>query len=217
MRNILEFKTVIFDCDGVLLDSNKIKTEAFYQIALPYGDEIARKFVAYHVNNGGLSRYRKIEYLLNELVNENHGQGFDNQELLDSFSEKVKTSLLTCAVVPALNELRLRTPSAKWLVVSGGDEVELREVFHARGIAFLFDGGIFGSPDEKTSILDRELASRSIQLPAVFIGDSKLDFDAARHANIDFVFASKWSEVEDWPAWVSANGIDVVESIGSLI
>ncbi|NLC22432.1 MAG: HAD family hydrolase, partial [Halomonadaceae bacterium] len=30
------YLTLVFDCDGVVLDSNRVKTEAFYQATLPY-------------------------------------------------------------------------------------------------------------------------------------------------------------------------------------
>jgi len=32
-----QYKTLIFDCDGVILNSNKIKTQAFYDVAKIYG------------------------------------------------------------------------------------------------------------------------------------------------------------------------------------
>jgi len=51
----------------------------------------------------------------------------------------------------------------------------LREVFTQRDLAPLFDGGIFGSPDTKDSILSRELANGNIQPPALFLEDSRYD------------------------------------------
>ena len=74
-------------------------------------------------------------------------------------------------------------------------------------MAQLFDGGIFGSPDTKDSILSRELANGNIQQPALFLGDSRYDHQAATQAGLEFVFVSGWSEVKDWPAWADAEGI----------
>ena len=34
--NLLQYQTLIFDCDGVVLNSNKIKTQAFYDVAKVY-------------------------------------------------------------------------------------------------------------------------------------------------------------------------------------
>ena len=58
--DINKYDCFIFDCDGVILDSNKIKTEAFFSLALPYGKGIAKLLVDYHTQNGGISRYLKI-------------------------------------------------------------------------------------------------------------------------------------------------------------
>ena len=46
--DISQYATLIFDCDGVILDSNKIKTTAFYNTALPYGEDAAEALVNYH-------------------------------------------------------------------------------------------------------------------------------------------------------------------------
>ncbi|MFP3355153.1 HAD family hydrolase, partial [Pseudoalteromonas sp. SIMBA_153] len=80
-------------------------------------------------------------------------------------------------------------------------QVELREVFAARGIASLFNGGIFGSPDTKDEILLREITEQNIQMPSLFLGDSKYDYQAASKAKLDFVFISGWTEVFDWEYW----------------
>ena len=39
--NLKKYKTLVFDCDGVILDSNRIKTEAFYRTTQKYGEFIA--------------------------------------------------------------------------------------------------------------------------------------------------------------------------------
>ena len=59
-----KYQTLIFDCDGVLLNSNKIKTEAFYEVTKPYGDEAAQTLKNYHILNGGVSRYQKFDFFL---------------------------------------------------------------------------------------------------------------------------------------------------------
>ena len=58
IKDIREYLTLVFDCDGVLLDSNKVKTDAFYKSALPYGENAANELVSYHKENGGISNVR---------------------------------------------------------------------------------------------------------------------------------------------------------------
>ena len=99
------------------------------------------------------------------------------------------------------------TARANWLIVSGGDQQELREVFAARDLAKYFQGGIFGSPDTKDTILTRELENGTITRPALFLGDSKYDYQAATTAELDFVFLTQWTEVKDHQAWCMSKKI----------
>ena len=116
-----------------------------------------------------------------------------------------------------LETLRQQTPSARWLIVSGGDQIELRDVLAGRAIDEWFDGGIFGSLDTKDEILAHQLASGNILQPALFLGGSKYDYQAASAVGLDFVFLSGWSEVERWDEWVNQKKIKSVASLSSLV
>ncbi|XKF16222.1 HAD hydrolase-like protein [Halomonas sp. BLK-85] len=216
--SLANYTTLVFDCDGVVLDSNKVKTEAFYQATLPYGEAAAQAMVDYHVANGGVSRYKKFAYFLEQIapVYTSQQQGPDLEALLHAYASHVREGLLNCDIAPGLETLRKKTLEARWLIVSGGDQAELRDVFAQRGIAEWFDGGIFGSPDTKDEILARELADANIQQPALFLGDSKYDYQAASAAGLDFVFLSGWSEVADWESWVASEAIGVRQDIKHL-
>ena len=143
-RPLQHYATIVFDCDGVVLNSNAVKTRAFYEAALPYGEEAARALVAYHTANGGISRYKKFTHFLETIVPAlAHQPGPDLEQLLAHYAHGVRQGLLSCDVAPALQALRKATTATRWLIVSGGDQAELREVFAARDLAALFDGGIF--------------------------------------------------------------------------
>lgn len=210
-----QYQTLVFDCDGVVLNSNKIKTQAFYEATKHFGHEPAQALVDYHVQNGGISRYAKFEYFITQILQ----QPFDetlNQDLLERFANAVKQGLMNCEVAEGLDKLKAQTPNANWLIVSGGDQQELREVFAARDLAKYFEGGIFGSPDNKDMILARELENGNITRPALFLGDSKYDYQAAKAAELDFVFLTQWTEVKNHQAWCEANNLKVRVNIKSL-
>lgn len=218
MNDIALYKTLVFDCDGVILDSNKVKTEAFYCAALPYGELAAQALVDYHTAHGGISRYKKFAFFLENLV-PNHAedvQGPGLEQLLESYANFLKEGLLTCEVAEGLLELRQILPEINWLIVSGGDQAELHKVFAERGLEGLFNGGIFGSPNTKDEILSREISNGNIQTPALFLGDSKYDYQAAIKAGLDFVFLYKWTEVKDWKEWQKQEDIFVFENIARL-
>jgi len=213
-NRLSKYATLVFDCDGVVLNSNQIKTEAFYQAALPYGVDSAEAFLNYHVSNGGVSRYKKFVYFLDHLVPGRSGPGLD--DLLNHYTSELRKNLIGCEVASGLKELRKNTPDARWLIVSGGDQAELRDVFIAKKLDLLFDGGIFGSPDTKDEIITRELACENIKSPALFLGDSQYDYQAANTAGLNFIFLSQWSEVPNWRDWCASNDIDVCLNISTL-
>jgi len=215
-REIGGYKTLVFDCDGVILDSNRVKSDAFYQATLPYGKTIASTFVDYHQRHGGVSRYKKFEYLFNEILEQTPKEG-EMANLLKGFATFVREGLLTCAVAEGLERLRAATPNSRWLVVSGGDQAELREVFLARGIDGLFDGGIFGAPDSKDEILSREMGHGVILNPAVFIGDSRYDHQASERAGLDFIFVTQWTEFKYWERYFQTYQIRLAHNLSQLL
>lgn len=212
---VTRYATLVFDCDGVVLDSNRVKTDAFRSAALPYGVDLAEALVAYHIARGGVSRYVKFEHFLTHIVPPGR-TGPDLQALLDRYGDAVRAGLMTCAVAPGLRALRDSHPDQRWLIVSGGDQSELREIFAARDLDGMFDGGIFGSPDTKDDILAREISCGNIRTPALFLGDSTYDHRASTGAGLDFVFLSGWSEVVDWPAYVAQHGLKQVSDVAAL-
>jgi phosphoglycolate phosphatase-like HAD superfamily hydrolase len=212
--NLDSYKTLVFDCDGVVLNSNKVKTEAFFKAALPYGENAAQQLVDYHVARGGISRYKKFEWFLENIVAQQSGPNL--AQLLATYAAEVRQGLLTCDIAEGLAQLREKTKHANWLIVSGGDQQELREVFAERDIAELFDGGIFGSPDSKDEILGREIRTGNIKKEALFLGDSKYDHQASTYAGLEFVFLSGWTELQNWSDFCHSYNLDNYSSLLQL-
>jgi phosphoglycolate phosphatase-like HAD superfamily hydrolase len=211
-----KYRTLVFDCDGVVLDSNNVRTEGFRQIAQPYGEEVVESLVAFHLQNGGVSRYAKFAYLLTEILREPLLAETVNK-LAQRYSECVYGNLLDCPVTEGLRELRQATMENRWMIVSGADQNELRRLFAERNLDTLFDGGIFGSPANKDEILAREVNSGNLQQPALFIGDSRYDHESATRAGFDFVFASDWTDFSGWEDYASGNQLSVVAQVKDLI
>ena len=215
--DLKQYKTLVFDCDGVVLNSNPLKTEAYYRVAVGFGanHEQAQALVDYHVRLGGISRFIKFRYFLEEIM---HQPVTDESMalLLESFADEIHRELLTCEMAPGLIELREITKDARWMLVSGGDQAELRALFAERGIDYLFDAGIFGSPDNKDVILEREIATGNLATPALFFGDSRYDHEASKRAHLDFIFLSAWTELGNWQSYCKANGVLVFERLSDV-
>lgn len=214
--SLQRYNALVFDCDGVLLNSNQVKTAAFYKAALPYGKDAANTLVSYHRNHGGISRYVKFEKFLEEMV-PSGAAGPSLESLLDSYAKYVREGLSSCSIANDLLCLREYTAGQRWFVASGGDQDELRQVFADRGLRDWFDGGIYGSPDSKDEILQRELSSNRLSTPALFLGDSRYDHQAAESAGLDFVFVSEWSEFDQWPEYCEQHSIPVISKLSDLL
>jgi phosphoglycolate phosphatase-like HAD superfamily hydrolase len=216
--DITKYKTIVFDCDGVVLDSNVVKTEAYFRTAKNLGatDSQAQALVDYHVKLGGISRYHKFDYYLREILFQPVTE-MTIKALLDDFSQELEAGLMQCDLAKGLFDLRTVTPNANWMILSGGDQQEIQTLFAKRKIDHMFDGGLFGSPDNKDEVLAREIANANIQFPALFLGDSKYDFEAADRAGLDFIFLSDWTEVPDWQEFCAVNKLTILRNIAQLV
>jgi phosphoglycolate phosphatase-like HAD superfamily hydrolase len=218
LLDIQQYKTIVFDCDGVVLNSNRTKIDAYFAVAKRMGgtDEEAQALVDHHVAKGSFPRNGKIEYYLNEIVKQPISPKL-TQQYLDAFDDILDVTLMQCEVAPDLHKLKTYTSKSAWMLLSGGDQAELRKVFERRDLAKLFEVGIFGGPDTKDIVLERESANGSIQFPALFVGDSKYDHQAASRAGLDFVFLTEWTEVHDWQTYCEENDINVALNISALL
>ena len=217
------YSALVFDCDGVVLNSNTIKAEAFRRVTLPFGEPASSALVNFHTQNGGVSRYAKFQHFVDSIL-PTHAPDVivgDRSAFLHSllarFATEVKAGLLQCEVASGLMELRQAMHDTSWLIVCGGDQAELREVFEQRDLAQYFDGGIYGSPKDKHSIVADLLEAGEIQRPALFLGDSRLDHEVAKTFGLDFVFVYHWTEFTDWLEYCRMNAITVIPSVSDLI
>jgi phosphoglycolate phosphatase-like HAD superfamily hydrolase len=203
-QRLSKYATWLIDCDGVLLDSNRLKTEAFFEIAGRFGQDVAQEFVDYHVANGGISRHVKFRYLQEVLLKRTFDENL-HAALLREFSDLSKAKLLECKETDGCSDFLNRAASGSRLfVVSGGDERDLRQVFSNRGLSQFF-AGIYGSPRTKFQIIDHLKLNSDGKDQTAFVGDSKVDHEAALYADADFFFLHGYSEMRDWRAYAAAH------------
>tara|TARA_B100000700_G_scaffold329329_1_gene450585 strand:- start:3540 stop:4205 length:666 start_codon:yes stop_codon:yes gene_type:complete len=219
MLKIKDYKSLIFDCDGVILNSNNIKTNAFRVASSPFGTKASMSLESYHLKNGGVSRYAKFDYFLTYIVSINCKERKASylKKMLEIYSEETEKGLLDSEVTYGLDSLREKTKYSSWSIVSGGDQDQLHYIFSKKKIQHLFDGGIFGSPDTKNKILNREIAKGTIKLPALFLGDSSLDHQVSIANGIDFIFVSSWTEFRNYKEYCIKNSIEIISKVYELM
>lgn len=212
--NLASTLPVLFDCDGVVLDSNEIKTGAF-RVALA-GEPQARveALLVHHRATGGVSRYEKLNRYFSE--SGLTGAALDQAvgAALERFGEHVRQALVSCPMVPGADAVlrRLASASRRVFLVSGGDQAELQHVFRARNLDGLFES-IHGSPKPKDKHLSRLRDAGVFDAGGVFLGDARLDMEVADAFGLDFVFVAGVSDWDEGRAAAKAAGHLVVEDL----
>ena len=216
--DLTKYNTIIFDCDGVLLNSNFKKSEAYRYAAIDFGatKEQAEKLVQYHVENTGISRYVKFEYFLTNILQQSFNEE-DFSFLIKSLNHHVLKILNDCEVATGLDKLREVTKNQHWMVMSGGDQEEVRTILASKHLDHLFDYGIYGSPDSKHDIVKHHLENKHDFMPAIFFGDAEYDIKTAKNFNLDFIFISGWSDFSAWEETVKRENIKSVKHLEDLI
>ena len=61
-------KAIIFDFDGVLVESVDIKTRAFARLFESEENDAVKEIVNYHLGHAGVSRFEKFKYIYNNIL-----------------------------------------------------------------------------------------------------------------------------------------------------
>jgi HAD superfamily hydrolase (TIGR01549 family) len=186
--NIDKYKFIIFDFDGVIVDSLGVKTEAFGQLFSSYGRDIALKVKQYHLNNGGISRYEKFKYYYKSLLNKKINKSI-TRRLDKKYSDLVLTRVASAAYIKGALEFikKCNKDKKSCFIISATPEKELRRIVKLKKIQPLFKI-VLGSPKNKSDNLKYLLKKFSINsADVVYFGDAVSDFQAAKNNRICFI------------------------------
>ncbi len=180
-------KNILFDFDGVILNSMPVRDYGFEKIFEEFDKVLVDKLLDYHNKNGGLSRYVKIKYFYNELLNQEISEAEINR-YADNFSTLMKKELTDKKYLIAETVKFIKDNYKKYNlhVVSGSDGEELRYLCKALKIDDYFLS-INGSPTHKNELVKNVLAANQYSAnETILIGDSVNDYDAAEANGLNF-------------------------------
>ncbi|MDD5131494.1 MAG: HAD hydrolase-like protein [bacterium] len=178
-------KVVIFDFDGVLIDSNAIKREAYYQIFASLDNSRGAISACLQEEREG-DRYHVIRRILQRLCPQ------AGEEEVSSYAKnygiicEARTS--TCREIPGASAC-LDCLAGKYdlYINSATYEDSLRRVVYKRGWDHYFRE-VLGSPRTKVENLARIMKCQKVAgQEMVFIGDSQRDLNAAQTCGCHFV------------------------------
>ncbi|MCS5489174.1 HAD family hydrolase [Algoriphagus limi] len=187
LEKLKKAKIIIWDFDGVILNSNGIRSEGFREVLQDYPEDQINHLLEFHEKNGGLSRFVKFEYFFSEIRKEKVNQKLIGQ-MVQNFSMIMKKRLLDRRLLfsDTLNFIEKNYTNKVFYIASGSEEKELNYLCNQLGIDSYFNN-IKGSPKSKIEIVKEIVENHKRDLNyTILIGDSINDFEAALKNDISF-------------------------------
>ena len=180
-------QAILFDFDGVLCECMNVKTEAFVELFKSYGDELVKKVVKHHIENGGISRYTKIRTYYGDFLGKPITEEEVN-EIAEEFSKLVVEKVIASDYVKGAKEfLEKYYKKIDLYVISGAPQEELDLIVNERGMRKYFKG-VYGTPTVKPVHFKRIISENNYDIEkVVYIGDSLSDMKNALEVNLPFL------------------------------
>ena len=201
--HIEDWQAIIFDFDGVIVESGDIKTQAFAELYRPYGEQVVTEVVRYHRQNGGMSRYLKFSYFQQHLLNGPPLTTEEERELDQRFSQLVIDAVITSQAVAGAEALIQKAAATIPLfVASGTPENELKTIVERRGLSPYFTE-VRGSPLSKQTLIAEILTTHAlIPQRVLMIGDAMADYQGATLNGTAFLGRVRPGDENPFPAQV---------------
>lgn len=168
-------KVIVLDFDGVVVESNNIKHQAFSEIFSTFPDNY-NEIMTYHLAHNAVNRHDKFRYIMENIFK----QGYD-KELAQiwalRFSELTQERIINCPyVVGAMEFIRYFSDKFSLYLASATPLDELKIILKGRGILQFFKK-VYGAPIPKIEMFE-DIAKKETVKPdeILYIGDSREDY-----------------------------------------
>jgi|25_taG_2_1085351.scaffolds.fasta_scaffold00878_9 phosphoglycolate phosphatase-like HAD superfamily hydrolase len=187
MISLKNKKNIFWDFDGVLMDSMPVRNKGFELVLKDYPEEQVRELMAFHLKNGGLSRYVKFRYFFEEIRKETISEN-EVSIWASKFSDIMRENLVNenLIIQDSFQFVKNNYQRFQMHIVSGSDQEELRYLCKKLNINTFFNS-IHGSPTPKIVLVENLLKNNQYKKEeSILIGDSINDYEAAKNNNIEF-------------------------------
>lgn len=175
-------KTILLDFDGVLIESSKIKLDAFIELFSGY--EAHDKIREYILNNEGMNRYVLFRNVYEQILMRELKPKIEEQ-LGKEFSTFVLSRIRKCPLVSGTHELL--DMNYDFYLVSATPEPELIQIVKEKGLFEKFKR-IYGAPLDKANVIKHILDENSYEpKDVIFVGDTMRDYISSLKAGVNFI------------------------------
>ena len=206
--------TIFFDFDGVILNSAELKTDCFKYSVSDFNQSQINKFLDFHIENMGVSRHKKFDYFIQDILSSRKDIDNLKKNLLDRFQECLEKNLYASNLIYGAKAILewAKKNNHSCHIISGTPENDLIEIVKHYKIEHYFKS-INGTPGNKAFHIKKLSSLFKIKLDdSVFVGDAITDFDAAAQFNIKF-FAIDCIHMHNF--WLD-NKVNVFDNLNQL-
>lgn len=191
MNRVEDFDVVVFDMDGVLIDSNRSKVQAMQRTIDELHTELSAEFIGYFESNFGKSRQQHFGVYRDMLSAVLAGDLFAKLDL--GFSAYSEEAYLSAQVIPGVRQLlaMLESKGVTLYVATGSPQEKACTVLQDKGLSRFFKA-IYGGPVDKVSNL-RKIQDAESTNRILFIGDSIQDIKSSEACDLNFALFAPYS------------------------
>ena len=186
MINLLKYKNIVLDFDGVILDANKQRKQNMkFVLDENLNQELSMLTYNYFSKNSGVSRNVKLgKFIEDEFV---------LKKVLKQYYELNLSTLPKCSLVKGVKKFIIKYYNSKKIyILTGADEDEVKILVKNKNLnEYIFYLG--GGPKSKI----QHLKELQLKGDSVFFGDSKYDNFTAWEYGFDFVFVSGYTNTKE--------------------
>lgn len=196
-KRIGNARVVWWDFDGVIKETIETKGRVFASLFPEASEGLHEKIKIHHAHHGGISRWQKLPLYL-------AWAGFEPKPRLvnqyaERFSRMIIAEVEKSAWVPgALEYLLQNHQRQRFFLVSATPQKELEALAKSLGIFNLFHSLSGWPTTKKTAIHDQLVNSGFPPEECLVIGDSLVDYEAARKNGVPFLLRSHPSNREEF-------------------
>lgn len=173
--------SLVFDLDGVILDSEAVKLHAFESLFSDHVAELPR-IRAYNESQRGIPRETKFRFICQHILESADADSLVHR-LMGNYKQALDTALAGVSLIPGIKAFLQKTSYPKY-ICSSAPMYEIVAAVRRHGIEHHFQA-LYGYPDRKAEVLTR--LKQQCDHPIVFFGDAEADHDAAKAAGVSFI------------------------------
>ncbi len=205
--DIENYSNIIFDFDGVVMDTNSVKYENIKKSVKKYCDKVkAKEVIEYFTTNSGIPREIKINRFFDQKTST---LILEDYNLLNSQTlSKVPLTEGFRTFLTLINSYKINV-----FILSGGDQKEIEALLRQKGIIEKFDLIMSGPKTKQENLNIHKTREKSL-----YIGDSKVDYEIAKQFNFDFIFVYEYSQFYQWKEFFKdKEEVLIIKNIASLM